>query len=106
MWGAMLCNSAMAGERLVLAPGARIDDGRLDLVTMGALTRREALLEVIPGLRDGSYCDHPKVRRQTLAQVSIDTARPTAVLIDGEIAGVTPLRVRVLPEPLRFAVAG
>jgi diacylglycerol kinase (ATP) len=105
MWGAMICSSAGAGEGLLLAPGAIIDDGKIDLIAMGALTRREALLEIIPKLADGSYSRHVKVTRDLLEDVHIQTREPTPVDVDGEPVGFSPLRVRVLREKLRIAVA-
>ena len=105
LWGAMLCSSPTAGEGLLLAPGAKIDDGQIDLLEIGALTRREALLQIIPKLADGSYSLHPKVTRQLLKQIHIATQEPIPVDVDGEPSGESPLRVRVLPEPMRVAVA-
>lgn len=105
MWGAMLCSLAGAGEGILLAPGAAMDDGKIDLVTVGALSRREALLEVLPKLGDGSYCAHPKVARHLLQQVEIETSLRTPVDVDGEPIGFAPLRVRMLGEQMRVAVA-
>lgn len=106
IWGAMICSIAGAGEGIVLAPGALIDDGKLDLIAMGNLTRREALIEIIPKLADGSYSRHAKVVRELLQEVYIQTRQPVPVDVDGEFVGFSPLRVRVLPEKLRIAVAG
>ena len=106
MWGAMICSIEGAGEGIVLAPGALVDDGRLDLIAMGNLTRREALFEIIPKLADGSYSRHAKVVRTLLDDIHIETQEPIPVDVDGEFVGFSPLRVRVLPEKLRIAVAG
>ena len=106
MWGAMICSIEGAGEGIVLAPGALVDDGQLDLVAMGNLTRREALTEIIPKLADGSYSRHAKVVRSLLKDIHIETQEPIPVDVDGEFVGFSPLRVRVVPEKLRMAVAG
>ena len=105
MWGAMICSAAGAGDGILLAPGALIDDGRLDLVAMGPLTRREALFQIIPKLADGSYVGHAKVTRHLAREMSIETTTPVPVDVDGEAIGLSPLRVRVLPEQLRIAAA-
>ena len=82
-----------------------MDDGRIDLVAVGPLSRREALFEGLPNLGDGSYCAHPKVARHLLHHVLIETARRTPVDVDGEAVGFAPLRVRMLGEQMRVAVA-
>jgi diacylglycerol kinase family enzyme len=104
LWSAMTCSSEAAGEGLMIAPGARMDDGRLDLVMTGDLTRSEALFKIIPGIRDGSYVRHPKVTRASVREVAFSSAETIPVDIDGEAMGVLPLRLRLLPWQLPVAV--
>ena len=86
------------------APGAVLDDGKLDVV----LIKKVNVFQVA-GLI-GHYAkgemeklgDHAILRRAE--KVRIATLKPTAVTYDGEIGFMTELDIEVLPQRLAFAV--
>src|SRR5439155_1668008 len=49
------------GGGMQIAPGARMDDGLFDVVTIGALPARE-LLRNLPRIYSGTHLSHPAVR--------------------------------------------
>lgn len=93
-------NGEHVGGGLRLAPGARSDDGLLDLNLIEAVGRWEALRQV-RRLSQGRHVGHPKVRYFTARSVALDAEPPCAVQADGEQLGHTPARFQVRPQALR-----
>lgn len=98
-------NTPSYGAGMPAAPGARIDDGRLDLLLAGRFGRAGALL-MLPRLLAGTHLGNPEVRaaRFTRLRVECDVELPLAA--DGEpLASVREFSVRVLPGALRVVRA-
>jgi len=56
----VVANSACYGQGMRIAPDARVDDGRLDVVVIEAASRLE-LMRSLPKVYDGSHVDLPEV---------------------------------------------
>ena len=78
------------GGGLAVAPGARLDDGRVDVIVVGAVGRVPLLTRLMPGLRDGSYLAHPMVSHHTARHICVETTDQVVLTIDGELAGRAP----------------
>jgi YegS/Rv2252/BmrU family lipid kinase len=96
-----ICNSTKTGGDMIMAPGARIDDGLLDVVIAKAMTRR-TLLRLFPLIFTGEHVKDPHVETFTCARLEVDFASPQRVTPDGEILGTTPLSVEVIPRALEI----
>ncbi|HET6399302.1 MAG TPA: YegS/Rv2252/BmrU family lipid kinase [Candidatus Thermoplasmatota archaeon] len=97
------CNSVHTGGAMRLAPEAQQDDGLLDVVTCSQVGPAELLALLATKVRPGRHVEHPKVQVRRARDVYIAPATPTAVNVDGEIAGRTPVRLRVHARALRIA---
>jgi diacylglycerol kinase (ATP) len=99
-----IANSPQFGNGAKIAPSARVDDGRLDLVVYEEVSRF-ATLRALPKLFAGGL---ERVRGVTTRQIEralIESDAPMAFHVDGEpVEGGTTLRVRVLPGALRVIV--
>ncbi len=84
-----------------LVPGARFDDGVLDLIEMGDISRLGMLFGVIPKLYSGAHVHHPKVRTSRGTSFRFDSEVETLVDLDGETVGHLPLEISVLPGALQ-----
>jgi YegS/Rv2252/BmrU family lipid kinase len=93
-------NGELAGGGLRLAPGARLDDGLLNVNLIGGVSRFEALSQ-LRLLRHGRHTSHPKVRYFTAARLEIESAVPMDVVADGELIGHTPASLVVQPKALK-----
>jgi YegS/Rv2252/BmrU family lipid kinase len=93
-------NGELAGGGLRLAPGARLDDGLLNVNLIGGVRRLEALSQ-LRLLRHGRHTSHPKVRYFTAARLEIESAVPMDIVADGELIGHTPARLVVQPKALK-----
>jgi YegS/Rv2252/BmrU family lipid kinase len=96
-------NSECAGGGMKLAPGARMDDGRLNINLIEALGRWEAVKQ-LRRVCQGRHTDHPKVRYLMASELTVEGDTALEVAADGELIGYTPARFVVLPKALRVMV--
>jgi len=96
-----VCNLPLYAGPFTLAPGARADDGRLDLVLFHGETRR-ALLGFAFDLARGGH-----LRRRDVAQFPVREVRLPGrhlVQLDGDWREVENATVRLAPQRLRMLV--
>ncbi|HLM11348.1 MAG TPA: diacylglycerol kinase family protein [Reyranella sp.] len=101
LFTAMIGNTENGGGGMKLLPGARFDDGVLDLIEMGDVSRLGVLLGILPKLYSGNHVRHPKVRTSRGASFRCSSDVETLVDLDGEMVGRLPLEVTVLPQAFR-----
>ncbi len=93
-------NTPSYGAGMPAVPGARVDDGRLDLLVAGRFGRAGALL-MLPRLLAGRHLGHPEVRTVRFAQLRVECDVDLPLAADGEpLAGAREFSVRVLPGAL------
>jgi len=97
------CNSGRYGGGMKIAPAARLDDGLLDIVLIGAHSKRN-FLRTLPKVFSGAHVHHPAVRVLRGRELHVDADRPFTVYADGDPIGGTPLTIRVVPHALRVLV--
>jgi diacylglycerol kinase family enzyme len=103
-WLVSITNGAYFGAGMLAAPGARIDDGRLHLVTVDPLSRLRALA-LFPRVYGGHHLSHPAVTRHAMVRARITSARPLDLEIDGERLTVSsPIEVTLLRAALTAVV--
>lgn len=97
-------NSERAGGGVMrLSPGARMDDGRLELCLIEALSHWEVLRN-FPRLLRGTFPGHPRVSYRPGRELVIRSEYPVPLALDGDVVGTTPVRFRVRPGALRVLV--
>lgn len=104
MFTGMVASAENGGGGMKLAPGAVIDDGLLDFVEFGDLSRSEVLLKVLPGVYEGRHVGHPKVFTYRGKSFRFECPQPTLVDLDGETVGNLPLDIAVLERQVRVPV--
>ncbi len=92
-----------AGQTIKMAPGARSDDGLLDLLLIRDLPfpRR---LRLLPRLKRGDHLRMPEVELLRAREVHLEADPPAALNLDGELYGTTPATLRVLPRAIEVRV--
>jgi diacylglycerol kinase (ATP) len=93
-------NSGYYGSGRLIAPGARVDDGLLDVVMIGEAPRR-LFFALMNDLKTGTHVDRPQVRVLRGREIHISADRDVPYGADGEVEAVLPVTVRVLPGALR-----
>jgi len=101
----LLCasNAELSGGGMRLAPGAKMDDGLLDVNLAETVSRRAAAV-LIWRMSRGHRISHPKLRYFTARAVAVEADPPIEVQADGEIIGHTPAQFEVLPRALEVLV--
>lgn len=98
----LIQNTQTGGAGLPLAPGASIDDGMMDIGILNRM-RRGAILKAFGLLKkEGRHVFHPDVVYHRFKSLRIETPIPTAINIDGENIGTTPMDMTVLPSAVRL----
>ena len=99
-----VANALYAGGGMMLSPEARIDDGKLDVITASGLSRAEVVTE-LSRVHKGGHVNNPKVTitQGTIARIETFLQQDAMPLeADGNVRGVTPVQFQVLPGALRF----
>jgi diacylglycerol kinase (ATP) len=99
-------NGPRAGGSFLLAPGASVEDGFLDVMVAGDFGRL-GTLGILPKLMRGAHLGHPKVSRFGARAVTLTWSRPMPVQMEGEIqpprarfeVALRPRVLRVLAPP-------
>ena len=99
-----VANALYCGGGMMLSPDARLDDGKLDVITASGLTRANVVTE-LSRVHTGGHVNNPKVTitQGTIARIEtllVQDAMPLEA--DGNVRGVTPVQFQVLPGVLRF----
>jgi YegS/Rv2252/BmrU family lipid kinase len=94
-----VANNSTFGGGMRIAPEAELDDGLLDVVTVGEVGK----LRFVANLRkvfNGTHVDDEQVRMFRASRVEITASRPFPVYADGEHLTELPVSVRILPHAL------
>ena len=83
-----------------MAPDARLEDGRLDLVLLENLSVLE-IARMLPRLAVTGEIRTERIQRHRVTRARIETERPCAFHADGEIVGMTPVEITVVPGAMR-----
>ena len=93
-------NSRAYGGGMFIAPNAELDDGKLDVVWTGGISKLK-FLRNLPTVFKGTHIERPEVGTRRAASVHIEADRDFAVYADGDHLADLPATVRVLPKALR-----
>lgn len=100
MFEIVAMNGPYAAGGMQLAPDATADDGWLDCVFFGDVTKLD-FLTTFPKIYRGRHLAHPKIELLRGRAVTIESDPPLPVVLDGEQPGMTPARFEIVPGALR-----
>ncbi|MGD8368010.1 MAG: YegS/Rv2252/BmrU family lipid kinase [Desulfobacterales bacterium] len=95
------CNSRYTGGSMLMAPGARIDDGLFDVILAGAMTPFQLACS-FPLIYRGAHLSHPAVQVVRAKTARIAGPKSLGLLPDGELFGSTPADIEVVPRCVRY----
>ena len=96
-------NGRQYGGGMVLAPGAALDDGAFDVVTVAAVSKRR-FLRGLPRVFKGTHVRNEEVAVRRARELRIAADRPFALYADGDPLAELPAIVRTLPAAVRVIV--
>jgi diacylglycerol kinase family enzyme len=100
MHDVIVANGVWHGGGMMLAPDARPDDGRFDIVLIGDVSKLD-FLTTAPKIYKGRHVTHPKVEVVRSARVAVDAGERLPIELEGEQVGTTPAVFEVVPGALR-----
>ena len=99
---ASISNGPWIGGMFHMAPMARNDDGKLELVIADPVSRRR-ILSLLPKLMSGAHTGEAEFRHQSVTTLSVVSSEPLASHLDGEVqAPQQHFDFEILPGALRL----
>lgn len=95
-----LANGQYSGGGIHMAPRARLDDGLLDVVCIGRLSRLQTLI-FLPKLRSGAFIDLPQVTYLTARRIEAESEVSVLIEVEGEAIGSLPATFELIGERLK-----
>jgi diacylglycerol kinase (ATP) len=99
----VVANGRYFGGGMQIAPEARVDDGLLDVVIIGNISKI-GLLKALPLVYKGTHLSHPLVKLEKATRVKIESTRKFLVQADGEILGEGPASFNLISRALSLVV--
>lgn len=99
----VVANGKYFGSGLRVAPDAEINDGIFDIIFIGDFGRLEAVRN-LPKLRRGMHLQHKKVECRQGREISAYSDETVFIDMDGEMVGVLPIKIKILPGALPFLI--
>ncbi len=97
------CNTIHTGKAMKIAPLAKVDDGKIDIVIVRKASRIQ-LLKLFPKLFTGEHIDSPLVEYEQIESFSIVPEETSDITIDGELIGQTPINVQLESQKINVLV--
>jgi diacylglycerol kinase (ATP) len=104
MFEVLAMNGDYAAGGMWVTPDAEPDDGRLDVLMIGDVTKLD-FVRTFPKIYRGRHLSHPKIDVLHGTAVDVDAVPAVPVVLDGEQPGTTPARFELVPQALRVRVS-
>ncbi len=96
-----VANSCYTGTDMIMAPKAKLDDGKLDVILLNKLSRLR-LIKIFKTIFSGKHIYEPEVETWQASSIKIDTSEALTLVPDGEILGETPVEITCLKQDIKL----
>jgi YegS/Rv2252/BmrU family lipid kinase len=96
----VIANGQYFGGGMWVAPPARMDDGILEVVVVGDVSKIEVLTNT-RRLYRGTLAQHPKVQAFQAKSITLESEEEVLIDMDGELVGRLPVRFELLPKKIK-----
>jgi YegS/Rv2252/BmrU family lipid kinase len=103
IWLFVVSNSGRFGGGMKIAPHSNLQDGMLEIVSVGEVSKLDFLI-TLPKVFFGRHLNHPKLELATASRIKIDSKEPIMAFADGEPITQTPIEIEVLPGALKLLI--
>ena len=103
MFEVLVMNGDYAAGGMWVTPDAEPDDGRLDVLLIGDVTKAD-FVRTFPKIYRGKHLSHPKIDLLRGEAVQVDAVPAVPIVLDGEQPGTTPARFELVPRALQVRV--
>ena len=87
-----------SGGSMCLAPGARFDDGELNVSIIPFQTKLRDVPTMLPKVPSGGHVAEPGVMFFPTKRMTVESDPPAVLDIDGDLFGTTPAVFEVCPR--------
>ncbi|MBT8047341.1 MAG: diacylglycerol kinase family lipid kinase [Xanthomonadales bacterium] len=94
-------NTRYTGTSFLIAPGAKLDDGLLDVTLLDRLSRLR-LLRLFPTIYKGRHVRYPEISTYRAKEIRITAPAGLVLAPDGELSGRTPATITCLHRDLEI----
>ncbi|MGE0130364.1 MAG: diacylglycerol kinase family protein [Blastocatellales bacterium] len=98
----VISNAANYAAFFTLAPGAEVDDDKLDVCVFNSRSRLAYLVYAFLSMARGRHTRSPNVVYQSAQEAQANSNDKTLVQLDGEVVGTLPMRFEIAPQALRI----
>jgi diacylglycerol kinase (ATP) len=91
-----------AGGSMCIAPGARPDDGELNITIFPVKSKFRMLTKLLPKVATGAHIQESGVSYFPAKTVAIESEPPSILELDGDLFGTTPATFTVCPQSLQI----
>lgn len=102
-YNVVVANARYVAHGVPVAPGALLDDGRMDIVVVSAASLPR-LAALIPAVLLGRHLDNPELTCRRARRLHISSKPGMWFNADGELVGNEPMTFTILPRVLRVIV--
>ena len=99
----IVANGRYFAGGMKILPGAEPDDGALDVLVFGDISKRDLALN-LHKLYRGTHVTHPKAEIVRGVHIEVTPNQPLPIEVDGEVPGTTPASFDIQPAALRLRV--
>ncbi|HEX5044017.1 MAG TPA: diacylglycerol kinase family protein [Candidatus Polarisedimenticolaceae bacterium] len=103
-WSLVLANGGSIAGGIRIAPDARVDDGRAELLVVPQMPMT-TLAVVLPKILLGQHTEEDALFRRAVRRLRVESDPPMPLNADGEAAGETPVFYEVEPRRVRLVTA-
>jgi diacylglycerol kinase (ATP) len=101
-WLILFGNAESIAGGLRLAPGARFDDGKLNVSIFPAGSRISLPTWLMPKIASGDHINEPDVDCFPGTKIEIESHPPAVVELDGNLCGRTPATITMCPSAVQI----
>lgn len=95
------CNGIVFGGGIPICPPAKIDDGKLDFITVESMKKLK-MISAFLKLKKGKILDIKGAHHSLCKEISFKADRPVFVNVDGELYHNIPFNVKVVTNTLKM----
>lgn len=99
----MAQNTPYCGGGQLIAPEAKLNDGKLDVVIVREVGQLE-LIKTFPQVYSGRHVTHPAFEVHRSTSVRVESETPLRKTLDGDLFGTEPMSARIRPQAIRVLV--
>ncbi len=103
MFEVLAMNGEYTAGGMRTTPDAAPDDGVFDVLLLGDVTKAD-FIATFPKIYRGRHLGHPKIERLRGRRITVESASPLPIALDGEQPGTTPATFDVVPHAVRLRV--